>query len=165
MTLTLALQLAIAGISVGSIYALVALAMVIPFKSSGVLNFGQGEIVTLGAYIALILTQLALPYPVVVASVLLLGAAGGVVIERVLIRPIVKAPEFTLVIATFAIGLLIKGVLALRFGDSPAALDGPFGSDPLVAAGLRFNPTSLWILVCTALVTIGVMLFLRLTRL
>ncbi|TMH52955.1 MAG: branched-chain amino acid ABC transporter permease, partial [Betaproteobacteria bacterium] len=93
MTLTLALQLAIAGISVGSIYALVALAIVIPFKSSGVLNFGQGEIVTLGAYIALILTQLALPYPVVVASVLLLGAAGGVVIERVLIRPIVKAPE------------------------------------------------------------------------
>src|SRR5256885_5843082 len=82
MTLTLALQLAIAGISVGSIYALVALAMVIPFKSSGVLNFGQGEIVTLGAYIALVLTQLALPYPVVVASVLLLGAAGGVVIER-----------------------------------------------------------------------------------
>src|SRR5207253_2510645 len=68
MTLTLALQLAIAGISVGSIYALVALAIVIPFKSSGVLNFGQGEIVTLGAYIALILTQLALPYPVVVAS-------------------------------------------------------------------------------------------------
>ncbi|TMG83056.1 MAG: branched-chain amino acid ABC transporter permease, partial [Betaproteobacteria bacterium] len=131
MTLTLALQLAIAGISVGSIYALVALAIVIPFKSSGVLNFGQGEIVTLGAYIALILTQLALPYPVVVASVLLLGAAGGVVIERVLIRPIVKAPEFTLIIATFAIGLLIKGVISIRFGDSPNTIDGPFGTEPI----------------------------------
>jgi branched-chain amino acid transport system permease protein len=165
MTLTLALQLAIAGISVGSIYALVALAIVIPFKSSGVLNFGQGEIVTLGAYIALILTQFALPYPVVVASVLLLGAAGGVVIERVLIRPIVKAPEFTLVIATFAIGLLIKGVISIRFGDSPNTIDGPFGTEPIIAAGLRFNPTSLWILACTALVTVGVMLFLRSTRL
>jgi branched-chain amino acid transport system permease protein len=119
----------------------------------------------LGAYIALILTQLALPYPVVVASVLLLGAAGGVVIERVLIRPIVKAPEFTLVIATFAIGLLIKGVISIRFGDSPNTIDGPFGTEPIIAAGLRFNPTSLWIFVCTALVTIGVMLFLRSTRL
>src|SRR5207253_9974487 len=109
MTLTLALQLAIAGISVGSIYALVALAIVIPFKSSGVLNFGQGEIVTLGAYLALILTQLALPYPVVVAGVLLLGAAGGIIIERILIRPIVKAPQFTLVLAPFATGLLIQG--------------------------------------------------------
>src|SRR5262245_20849035 len=117
MTTTLALQLAIAGVSVGSIYALVALAIVIPFKASGVLNFGQGEIVTFGAYAALILTQLGLPYPVVLAGVLLLGSVGGIVIERVLIRPIIKAPEFTLVIATFAIGLLIKGIISVRFGD------------------------------------------------
>ncbi|HEY1326521.1 MAG TPA: branched-chain amino acid ABC transporter permease [Casimicrobiaceae bacterium] len=165
MSVALALQLAIAGVSVGAIYALVALAIVIPFKSSGVLNFGQGEIVTFGAYAALILTQLALPYPVVLASVLLLGAAGGVVIERLLVRPIVKAPEFTLVIATFAIGLLIKGALSLEFGDSPNSIDGPFGSDPIVAAGLRFNPTSLWIFACTALVTALVMAFLRYTRL
>jgi branched-chain amino acid transport system permease protein len=165
MTTALALQLAIAGISVGSIYALVALAIVIPFKASGVLNFGQGEIVTLGAYAALILTQLALPYPVVLAGVLVLGAIGGMVIERMLIRPIVKAPEFTLVIATFAIGLLIKGIISVHFGDSSNTIDGPFGSDPIVAAGLRFNPTSLWILACTALVTAGVILFFRYTRL
>jgi hypothetical protein len=54
MTVTLAFQLAIAGISVGSIYALVALAIVIPFKASGVLNFGQGD--DHSAYIALVLT-------------------------------------------------------------------------------------------------------------
>ena len=165
MSTTLVLQLAIAGISVGSIYALVALAIVIPFKASGVLNFGQGEIVTLGAYIALVLTNLALPYPVIVLAVIVLGAAGGVVIERVLIRPIVHAPEFTLVIATFAIGLLIKGMLSIRFGDSPNTIDGPFGSDPIVAAGLRFNPTSLWIFACTALVTVAVIVFFRTTRL
>src|SRR6476661_811193 len=165
MTPTLALQLAIAGISVGSIYALVALAIVIPFKASGVLNFGQGEIVTFGAYAALVLTRLALPYPVVLASVLVLGAVGGMLIERLLIRPIVKAPEFTLVIATFAIGLLIKGLISIRFGDSPNTLDGPFGTEPIVGAGLRFNPTSLWILACTALVTVGVIGFFRHTRL
>ena len=165
MSTTLLFQLAIAGVSVGSIYALVALAVVIPFKASGVLNFGQGEIVTLGAYLALVLTQLALPYPVVLAAVVILGAAGGIVIERVLIRPIVKAPEFTLVIATFAIGLLIKGLISMRFGDSPNTIDGPFGTDPVVAAGLRFNPTSLWIFACTALVTAGVIVFFRVTRL
>ena len=165
MTATLFLQLAIAGVSVGAIYALVALAIVLPFKASGVLNFGQGEIVTLGAYAALILTQLALPYPVVLVGVLLLGAIGGMAIERVLIRPIVKAPEFTLVIATFAIGLLIKGSISIRFGDSPNTVDGPFGAEPLVAAGLRFNPTALWICACTALVTVLVMAFFRYTRL
>jgi branched-chain amino acid transport system permease protein len=165
MTPTLALQLAIAGISVGSIYALVALAIVIPFKASGVLNFGQGEVVTFGAYVALVLTQLALPYPVVLVSVLVLGALGGMIIERVLIRPIVKAPEFTLVIATFAIGLLIKGAISIRFGDSPNTIDGPFGSDAVMAAGLRFNPTSLWIFACMALVTVSLILFFRWTRL
>jgi branched-chain amino acid transport system permease protein len=165
MSATLILQLAIAGVSVGSIYALVALAIVIPFKASGVLNFGQGEIVTLGAYAALVLTQLALPYPVVVGAVLVLGAVGGVLIERLLIRPIVKAPEFTLVIATFAIGLLIKGLISMHFGDSPNTLDGPFGADPIVAAGLRFNPTTLWILACTALVTAAVIVFFRHARL
>ena len=165
MTATLFLQLAIAGVSVGAIYALVALAIVLPFKASGVLNFGQGEIVTLGAYAALILTQLALPYPVVLVGILLLGAVGGIVIERVLIRPIVKAPEFTLVIATFAIGLLIKGAISIRFGDSPNTIDGPFGAEPIVAAGLRFNPTALWICACTALVTVLVIAFFRYTRL
>lgn len=165
MSSTLLLQLAIAGVSVGSIYALVALAIVIPFKSSGVLNFGQGEVVTVGAYAALILTQLGLPYPVMLACVVVLGAVGGIVIERALIRPIVKAPEFTLVIATFAIGLLIKGLISLRFGDSPASIDGPFGTDPVMALGLRFNPTSLWILACTAGVTLGIIAFFRYARL
>jgi branched-chain amino acid transport system permease protein len=162
---TLALQLAVAGLSVGAIYALVALAIVIPFKSSGVLNFGQGEIVTFGAYAALVLTQLALPYPIVLLGVAVVGAAGGMIIERLLIRPIVKAPEFTLVIATFAIGLLIKGALSIRFGDSPNTINGPFGSDPIVAAGLRINPTALWIFACMALVTLLVIAFLRHTRL
>ncbi len=165
MTLTLAAQLAIAGVSVGAIYALVALAIVIPFKASGVLNFGQGEMVTLGAYAALILTQLGWPYPLMLAGVLALGLLGGVLIERALIRPIVSAPEFTLVIATFAIGLLIKGAISLRFGDSPAAIDGPFGTEPLLALGLRFNPTSLWILGCTASVTLCVIAFFRYAKL
>ncbi len=58
MTITIALQLLISGLSVGSIYAMVALALVIPFKASSILNFAQGEIVTVGAYAALVLTAL-----------------------------------------------------------------------------------------------------------
>ena len=165
MTATLAFQLAIAGVGIGAIYALVALAIVIPFKASGVLNFAQGEMLTLGAYAALVLTTLGLPYPAVFAAVMILGAVGGIAIERALIRPIVRAPEFTLVIATFAIGLLIKGLISVKFGDSPASIDGPFGTEPLQVAGLRINPTAIWILVCTGLVTGGVMAFFRFTRL
>ena len=165
MTAVLAFQLLIAGVSVGGIYALIALAIVIPFKSSGVLNFGQGELVTFGAYAALVITQLALPYWLTVALVLAIGALGGVLLERTMIRPIVKTPEFTLVIATFAIGLLIKTAIRLHWGDTPYSVEGPFGYEPVMLAGLPMNPTSLWILACTATVSFGLAAFFRYSKL
>ena len=165
MTWALATQLALAGLSVGSVYALVALAIVLPFKASGVLNFGQGEIVTLGAYVALALTQSGLPYVAILLGVLVVGALGGWLIEGLLIRPIIKAPEFTLVIATFAIGLLIKAAISLKYGDSPNSIDGPFGLEPIMLGPIRANPTSLWIMACTASVTLGMVMFFKSTRL
>lgn len=165
MSLPVALQLLIAGVSVGGIYAFVALAIVIPFKASGVLNFGQGEIVTLGAYVALVLTQAALPYWLTLLLVLAVGALGGIVVERVFIRPIVNAPEFTVVIATFAIGLLVKLAIRLHWADTPYSIDGPFGSDPLSLGPIRVNPTSLWIVACLAAVTSLLIAFFRFARL
>ena len=164
MPATFYLQLAIAGISVGSIYALVALAIVIPFKASGVLNFGQGELATLGAYAALVLSQFGLPYPVVALLVAVIGAMVGVLIERLLIRPVAGAPPFTIVIATFAIGLAIKSAIQIHWGDSTASIDGPFGDRPVVFAGLRGNPTSLWIVCCTVAITLLLVAFFRFMR-
>jgi branched-chain amino acid transport system permease protein len=158
------LQLAIAGVSVGSVYALIALSIVVPFKASGVLNFGQGELATLGAYAALVLSQYGLPYYVVAPVVIASGAAIGLVMERVLIRPIIKAPAFTLVIATFAIGLAIKSAIALHWGDTPYSVEGPFGDEPIVAGGLRLNPTSLWIVFCTVAITALVGCFFKYAR-
>ena len=165
MTTALALQLTLAGLSVGSVYALVALAIVLPFKASGVLNFGQGEVVTLGAYVALVLTQSGLPYAAVILGVLWVGLLGGWAIEYFFIRPIIRAPEFTIVIATFAIGLLIKAAISLKFGDSPNSVDGPFGMEPLLLGPVRANPTSLWIIGCTAAVTLGIVAFFKWSRL
>src|SRR5437660_11505141 len=82
MTWQIAFQLAISGLSIGSIYALVALALVIPFKASGVLNFAQGEMVTLGAYIGLVLSSsLPLPFGVIALLTVLIAGAFGIAIE------------------------------------------------------------------------------------
>src|SRR6201999_32781 len=107
MTWRIVLQLALSGLSIGSIYALVGLALVLPFKASGMVNFAQGEIVTFGAYLALILAGLGLPYLAIVPLVLIGAAVFGTVLERVLIRPIAHQPGFTLVIVSFAIGFII----------------------------------------------------------
>lgn len=151
MTSSVLLQLLISGLSVGSIYAIVALALVIPFKASGILNFGQGEIVTVGAYAALVLVGFGISYWLVLPLTVLIGLIAGVAIERSLIRPIMAAPEFTIVIATFAIGLILKSAIRLYWQDNPFALETPLNTEPLHFAGVVLNPLYLWVVFCTLL--------------
>ena len=158
------LQLVFSGLSIGAIYALVALALVIPFKASGVLNFGQGPMVTLGAYIALTLSDLGLPYPVMVPLTLVIAALVGVVVERVFIRRLVRAPEFTIVIGTFALGLMVQDAIRLHWQDNNFALEVPFGTDPLLIGGVRLNPVSLSILLVALALVVALALFFGRTR-
>ena len=141
MTWRIALQLALSGLSVGSIYAIVALSLAIPFKASRVLNFAQGELVTLGAYIALVLSSYGLPYPVMVPATLVIAAVFGLLIERLFIRPIVGAPEFTLVIATFALGLIIRALIRIHWQDNVFFLPAPYAGPALAVGPLRVNPS------------------------
>lgn len=159
MTWRIVLQLALSGLSIGSIYALVALALVLPFKASGVVNFAQGEIVTFGAYLALVLSGLGLPYLAVVPLVLIGAAALGMVMERLLIRPIVHGPEFTLVIVTFAIGLIIKAAIRLHWQDNTFTLDAPFVGPPIALGVLRLNPAYLVFIVSTVVVVAALFVF------
>jgi branched-chain amino acid transport system permease protein len=159
MNLQIMLQLALSGLSIGSIYALVGLALVLPFKASGVVNFAQGEIVTFGAYLALILSGLGLPYLAVVPLVLVGAAVFGMAIERWLIRSIVNESEFTLVIVTFAIGLIIKAAIRLHWQDNTFTLDAPFVGPPLVFGVLRLNPAYLVFILSTIVVVTALFLF------
>src|SRR2546430_2742685 len=165
MTWQIAFQLAISGLSIGSIYALVALALVIPFKASGLLNFAQGEMVTLGAYIGLVLSSsLPLPFGVIALLTVLIAGAFGIAIERLFIRPIVAAPEFTLVIATFAIGLIIKAAIRLHWQDNTYPFDAPYAGPALAIGPLRVNPSYLVIIPCLAALVGVLVTFFRVTK-
>lgn len=159
MTWRIILQLALSGLSIGSIYALVGLALVLPFKASGIVNFAQGEIVTFGAYLALILSGLGLPYLAVVPLVLVGAAMFGMVTERLLIRPIANQSEFTLVIVTFAIGFIIKAAIRLHWQDNTFSIDAPFVGPPLALGALRLNPAYLVFILSTVVVVAALFLF------
>jgi branched-chain amino acid transport system permease protein len=150
MTWRIGLQLALSGLSVGSIYAIIALALAIPFKASRVLNFAQGELVTLGAYIGLVLTSYGLPYAAMVPATLIVAAAFGLALERLFIRPIIGAPEFTLVIATFAIGLIIRALIRIHWQDNNFFLPAPYVGQALAIGPLRVNPSYLVMIGTTA---------------
>lgn len=159
MTWRIILQLALSGLSIGSIYALVGLALVLPFKASGIVNFAQGEMVTFGAYLALILSGFGLPYLAVVPLVLVGAAMFGMAIERLLIRPIANQPEFTLVIVTFAIGFIVKAAIRLHWQDNTFSIDAPFVGPPLVFGALRLNPAYLVFILSTIVVVAVLFLF------
>jgi branched-chain amino acid transport system permease protein len=162
MSVEIGLQLLIAGLSTGSIYALVALGLVLAFKGTGVLNFAQGELVTLGAYIALFLGTFArLPYPWVFVLTLLSAGAFGIALERGLIRPLADAPAFTVVIATLAVGLMIKNVLRLSWQENVSTIATPFGDAPLAIGALRVNPQYLWVIGCSIALMVVLALFFR----
>jgi branched-chain amino acid transport system permease protein len=165
MTWRIALQLALSGLSVGGIYAIVALSLAIPFKASRILNFAQGELVTLGAYIGLVLTSFGLPYAAMVPAALLVAAVFGLLLERAFIRPITGAPDFTVIIATFAIGLIIRALIRIHWQDNTFFLPAPYTGPALAVGSLRVNPAYLVIIGSTTLLVVLLMLFFGQTKL
>jgi branched-chain amino acid transport system permease protein len=165
MTWRIGLQLALSGLSVGSIYAIIALALAIPFKASRILNLAQGELVTLGAYIGLVLTSYGLPYAAMAPATLLIAAVFGLALERLFIRPIIGAPEFTLVIATFAIGLIIRALIRIHWQDNTFFLPAPYAGPALAIGPLRVNPSYLVIIGTTVVLVVLLILFFQRTKL
>lgn len=162
MELAIYIQLLVAGLSIGSIYALVALGLALAFKGLGIINFAQGELVAFGAYIALFLySAFGLPYWQVLLLAVLITGAFGIVLERTFIRPLMQAPAFTVVIATLAIGLIIKNLLRLSWQESVGTLPSPLSGLQIQLSGVTINPQYLWVTGCSLAIMGLLALFFR----
>ena len=103
----LLLQLLVSGILVGSIYALVALGWTLIYKSSGVLNLAMGELTLVGAYVCLSLyNNWGVPFPVAVLGSLVMGAILGLLVERLVLRPLIGKPVLTVIMVTVGLSFL-----------------------------------------------------------
>jgi branched-chain amino acid transport system permease protein len=121
------LQLIVGGLFVGGIYTLIALGIVIIYKSTKVFNFAQGWLVTLGAFV---LATFIGKFGVVAGLIagLAFGALIGLIIERLLMRPLIGQPLMTALLLTIMLAYLIEGVNILAWGsfgyDMPVKLPG-----------------------------------------
>jgi branched-chain amino acid transport system permease protein len=160
------LQLVFAGVAVGARYALVALGFVIIYRATGVINFAQGALVALGAYLTYAFANSA-ALPFFVAVVLALVAAGlvGASIERVVLRRMVGQPVFAVIMIT--IGLLIVGdqVITIIWGFQALNLADPWGVRTVTAGGVVLAVSDLWTLGLAATVLGAFFLFFRFSRL
>jgi branched-chain amino acid transport system permease protein len=159
-------QVLISGITLGSLYALVGLGFVVIYRATKVVNFAHGEMLMLGAMLALYFhSDLRMPY--VVAFLLTVGLCGvlGAALERIAYRPLLNESVVTLILATVAVGQMIKAGVRILRGSEVSRFPSIFSAEPFTIAGVSMTPLSLSIIIISLLLVAGFMLFFRKTKL
>ena len=144
-------QFLLTGLTVGAIYALVALGFAIIYNASHVINFAQGEFVMIGGMAAASFVEAGLPLPLAA----LLAVAGamlvGLALEKLAVEPARGAPVVTLIIITIGASILLRGLASLVWDKKIHALPAFSGETPLNLGGATLLPQSLWVLGATVL--------------
>ena len=110
------------GIGSGAVYASIALALVLVFRTTGILNFAQGEMALYSTYLVWFFTQRSVPVWIAILLAMLISFIGGAAIERILIRPVEQASPLVLVIVTIGMFLAINSLTQLQFGSGEQAM-------------------------------------------
>jgi len=152
MTLELFLQYLVAGLTYGSIYAVVAIGFNIIYSATGIINFAQGEFVMLGGMIAVSLER-ALPLPLAVAGAVAATAAVGALVEVTFIRWLAKPSVLRLIVITIGVAILLREAALALWGEGVRSLPYFTGNEisSLSLGGVHVSPQVLWVLGTTAL--------------
>ena len=154
------IQLVIGGISQGCIYGLIALGFVLIYKATETVSFAQGELMMLGAFCGLAaMTFLGFPFWLAIPSTIAAMAVFGVLLERIVIRPILGQPQFSIVMLTIGIGYVARGLITMipGIGTETHALPVPYKDQIFNAGALVLNAEQLVIIGATA--TLCLLLF------
>jgi branched-chain amino acid transport system permease protein len=154
-----------AGVREGAIYAGLALALVIIYRSTRVINFAQGEMATFTTFIAWSLMNHGLSFWTAFPLVLAIAFTGGVAIERVLIRPVENASVITIVIVTLGLALLLNGLMSLIWGGGNRQFRGPFSTRTIDVGGVPISVQDIGIVVVSLVLVAVLALFFRFTKL
>ena len=158
-------SLLVDGILAGAVYALIALAFVVVYKASGMINFALGEWVMYGSRLAAVGLHAAGLGP---AGALAFAGAGMVALalafNRVVLRRLVGRPLISVIMVTLGLGAVMRGLAPLLFGGIPAAFPLPISEEPLVMHGIRIAPARVVALVVAGAAIAAVGAFFRWSR-
>jgi branched-chain amino acid transport system permease protein len=150
------IQVIIDGWATGSLYGALALAVVLIYRSTGLVNFAQGEMAMFSTFVAWGLIEAGLPLGVALLATLALSFLGGMIIERVLIRPVEGGEVLTLVIVTLGLFILINSLAGWIWGFGNRSFPSVFPDDALEVAGVNVAVESLGI-VAVLIAVVGVL--------
>lgn len=162
-TLDQLLQYLFSGLTLGAIYALIALALVMTYNITGILNMAQGEFVALGALTACSLYTAGLPALLCFFLAVLVTAAAGGLVERLAINPARDASPLSLIIITIGVSISLRGLALLIWGTDPHSLPAFTRGGPLQVLGAAVNTQSLWIFGLVVVTVAGLFAFMERT--
>ena len=148
-------QLLFSGMTIGAIYALVALGFVTISRASQIINFAQGEFVMLGGVITFfLLNGVRLPYPLAALIAILIVVLVGFAMHLSILYPLRKASILILIMATLGASIFLSSTSGLLFGTLPKTLPPFSGEGPLQIGKISVSPQSLWVLLSTFILLI-----------
>jgi branched-chain amino acid transport system permease protein len=157
------LQQVISGIASGGIFASLALALVLIYNAMGLVNFAQGEMAMLATFVAFTLISHEVNYWIALPVTLVIAFAGGIAIQRIVIRPVERAPLLTLVIITLGLATLLNGLAGAIFGYVPRSFPSPFSVETVNVLGAYVSYRDLGVIGVSCVVLLAVYLLLQRT--
>ncbi len=158
------LQYLLSGLSLGGIYALVALGFYIMWAVSNAANFTHGDIYMLGAILAVVFVAMGMPLVVATLAAMAVCAIVGALIERILVRPFNKEPNaIGWMLTTIAAGIVIESGATVTYGPLGRPLDSPLAHTPIRAGGAGIYPQELILPLVAIALMIGLELFYKRT--
>jgi branched-chain amino acid transport system permease protein len=158
------LQLALNGIVVGSIYALVALGFVIIYKSSGVLNFAQGEFLLLGGYVFWALTEGHAPWPYAAGLTIVFRILLGLALERLILRPMIGEPIISVIMVTLGLSSVLRAIVLGAWGTDTRPYPALFSNEPLMLGPVPISRGYLFSMMIAGALLLAFTLFFRYSR-
>jgi branched-chain amino acid transport system permease protein len=160
--MTAFLQNCFAGLALGSTYALVALGFVVIFKSTGVINFAQGGLLALGAYLGYTFSNnLLLAFGFAILLACLAAALVGAGFERLVLRRMVGQPPFAVIMITIGLLFVLEPLITAVWGFDNKQVRNPWNIHTVQVGDLVFGVRDLWTIGLTALVVVGFFVFFR----
>jgi branched-chain amino acid transport system permease protein len=155
------LQQVVSGIATGGIFASLALALVLIYNAMGLVNFAQGEMAMLATFAAYTLINRGVSYWIAFPLTLVIAFAGGIAIQRLVIRPVERAPILTMVIVTLGLATLVNGLAGFFFGYVPHSFPSPFSAQTVNILGALASYQDLGVIAVTGVVLLAIYLLLQ----
>jgi branched-chain amino acid transport system permease protein len=154
-----------AGLVSGAAYGLVAMGFALIYKATGVVNFAQGELMMLTAYISFTLANtFHLSFVPLILLTIPVSMVIGLALERIFIRPMLGEPVFAIVMVTVGLAVILRGITIMVWGSEPFNFDAGLPTTVINVVGLPFYPAQIGMLLALGAVTFLAWLFLRFSR-